>query len=164
MAHDDLALDEALKRGPYVGHGIALDERGDSFQPKARTEDTASAQEATCARLEALQTSLGHGEHGLRQSCVAFRDGSDELLEVERVSVRSLDELVDDRRRCAGSRGPRGPGDGCAGRQLGQTHLLHTPIANEARKCVVQLGSSKGAVRAEGGVCVAKGRVDESGS
>src|SRR5262249_22904822 len=73
----------------------AAEKRSYPVDPERLAVDARRTQNAACLRLEGIEARLDHREDGVGQRvALSLRDGSDELLEIERVAVRALhDEL-----------------------------------------------------------------------
>src|SRR5262245_7815598 len=91
-AHGDgLALDELIEDAVA---GVAH-ERFHAGPPKGPSEHARSAEHVLCGGSQGVKPRLHHSEDGLRELATVLDERSDELLEVERISVRPLHDTAD---------------------------------------------------------------------
>ena len=141
---EELALDEALQpSGDLAGVLDAAEQGHEPRAPGGAAEHARRAQDPPVFAVQGVEPGGGHGEHGLGEGLfAAFRDRPDELLEVERVARRTVDEPR--HQRVGGHAVAEGLAHEALGRparQLREAHLLQVPLRPQAGEGLVELGA-----------------------
>src|SRR5882672_6209544 len=88
-----LAIRQHLE--PRLGIGRVAEEGDHAARPASLSVNARSAQNTPRVGLQALETRLHHHENGLGQLRVSLGDVADQLLQIEGVAVRTLDDEGD---------------------------------------------------------------------